>query len=693
MACKRPRESCALVYFVDAVARLSPDPQAARHARAALERARAWGEAMVRAELEGLRTEGATAAARFAHLGHSAKRWFARGFQLYLQPNAPDAPAHLHEWRGALPPQLRDQSPHQLRALGATEVERWLPGLRRTRLHADAEREQRDEARAFTTPPKPTAPPPPPRRPPPPPPQPNAARGAARAPSAPLALPPALSALLANPDGRGAGPAPPELSAPSPCMRAQVEALLRAQRILRVWETRAIATLPMRACALQRRLEQRELSALFGGGGGGKVVAHDARMASLGLQRINRGTFNTVWTAGERATGEHGPVAAFPPEVRADFLAKRVVLRAPLGTSRWLTFDELVGEVHNIVFTACCGLGPRVAALAYARKVASCKSRTREGVVLPMYKLFALLERATSNADERFVATVLPSASALHTPYYYSALLVAIHKMSVEGYVHLDATLRNFVDFYPSTLGRTASAFAVKVIDVDPSCFRRLRPAPSADWRGLFLFNLLFVLVSLKVRLAERWDPAQHWRPVAACVEALRAQLPPRGEPGGGLAGALLWRGAFRMEDRFPDIVRGALAGDTDAAATGAADALLRFYLVKQPANEALFNYVDFAAPNAEQARKAAEWYDNVYRAQMLPSMRFFLTRLTHPWPPGAPSPRFVDVAHEFLVTPHHSLREHFTTRVPLSREHHADTPKERVLGLADVGVYRRHGP
>ena len=58
-----------------------------------------------------------------------------------------------------------------------------------------------------------------------------------------------------------------------------------------------------------------------------------------------------------------------------------------------------------------------------------------------------------------------------------------------------------------------------------------------------------------------------------------------------------------------------------------------------------------------------------------------------------APSPRFVDVAHEFLVTPHHCLREHFTTRVPLSREHHADTPKERVLGLTDVGVYRRHGP
>ena len=123
MASKRPRESNALVYFVDAVARLAPDPQAARHPRAALDRARVWGEAMVRAELDSLRTEGVTAAARFSHLGHSAKRWFARGCQLYLLPNAPDAPAHLHEWRGELPPQLRDQTPYQLRAIGAQEVE------------------------------------------------------------------------------------------------------------------------------------------------------------------------------------------------------------------------------------------------------------------------------------------------------------------------------------------------------------------------------------------------------------------------------------------------------------------------------------------------------------------------------------------------------------------------------------------
>ena len=682
MASKRPRESNALVYFGDAVARLAPDPQAVRHPRAALDRARAWGEAMVRAELDALRTEGATAAERFSHLGHSAKRWFARGCQLYLLPDAPDAPAHLHEWRGELPPQLRNQTPYQLRAIGAKEVEGWLPGLPRSRLHADAEREQRDEARALTTPrPKPVVPPPPP-----PPLRPPTA--AAPPSNAPLALPPALAELLANPHSAAAPPTP------SPCMRAQVEELLHAQRILRVWETREVTTLPMRACVLQRRLEQRELSSLFGGGGaaaGPKVAAHEKRMAGLGLAKVGNGTFNTVWEAGARSEREHGPLGALPPEVRADFVAKRVVLRAPLDTSRWLTFDELVGEVHNMVFTACHGLGPRVAALAYARKLSNCKSRTQEGVVLPMFKLFAMLERATSNADERFVPTTLPNHSALNRPYYFSALLVAIHKMSVEGYVHLDATLRNFVDFYPSALGRTASAFAVKVIDVDPSCFRRLRPTASADWRGLFLFNLLFVLVSLKVRLAERWDPMQHWRPVAACVEALRAQLPPRDEPGGGLAGALGWTGPFRMEDAFPDIVRGRLAGDTDAAATGAADALLRYYLIKQPVNEALARYVNFAAPNAEQARKAAEWYDHVYRDQMLPPMRFFLTRLTHPWPPNGPPPRFVDVAHEFLVTPHHCLRELMTARVPLAREHHAGMPQKRVLGLADVGVYRRH--
>lgn len=684
MAPKRQREDDdATMYFVDAVARMPDAPRAQKHVRDALQEAHRWGHAMLQAQLDALRNQGVGAAARFSRLQNHAKLWYLGGYQAYLEPEAPGLPRLLRDRRGGtLPHWLGNQSSSQLRGLAFQETEKWLPRLTSAPAHAAAVRERDEEARTHLTPPKaaPSASPGAPVRAVAPPPLP---RGATRTPDTQPSLPAALSALLTNPKGNSASAAPPKESKPSPCMRAQVAELIRSQRILRVWEGGKLATLPMRACALQRRLEKRELGALFGGGGsnGGKSAAADARMASLGLEKVGTGTFNAVWLAGERAQREHGPIGAFPPEVRADMAAKRVVLRAPKDCSRWFTFDELVGEVHNIVFTACRGLGPRVAALAYARKLSSCKSRTQEGVVVVLYHLFVLLERATSNADARFVAATLPNLSALHKPYYFSAMLVAIHKMSTEGYVHLDATLRNFVDFYPTSLGRTASEFAVRIIDVDPSCFRRLRPTPSADWRALFLFNLLFVLVGLKVRLAGRWDPEQYWKPVAPCVEALRAQLPPRGEPGGGLAGALRWTGAFRMEDPFPDIVRGPLAGDTDEAATGAASEQLRFYLIKQPVNEALARYVNFAAPDAEQARKASAWYDTVYREQMLPSMRFFLAQLTAA-PPSA-GVRFVDVAHEFLVTPHAALQHRYLRGVPHSKDHDSNTPQKRVLGLA----------
>lgn len=280
------------------------------------------------------------------------------------------------------------------------------------------------------------------------------------------------------------------------------------------------------------------------------------------------------------------------------------------------------------------------------------------------------------------MSTAIPTASALHKPYYFSALLVIIHRISREGYVHLDATLRNFVDFYPATLGRSASAFLVRVIDVDAGCFRRLRGQQGESREHLFLFNLLFVLISLKVRLADRWVPTRHWQPVRACVDALIKSLPFDGSA--GIASRLRWGGEFRYPEQFPDIKRGKLAGDTDEAATGAANALLRFYLLQQPLNEALARYANYVAPNAEKARLARAWYDQVYREEMLPPLRFFLDKLTpDPTPLRATgSPRFVDVAREFLNTPHAMLQQQYLRAVPLSSAHTETTSQERMLGL-----------
>ena len=677
MAPKRPREDAALVCFADAVARLSPVPEAARVRKTALAEAHKWGDAMASAQLAALRAAGVSAAARFARLETSARGWHARGVLLYLVPGSDSA---LGEQRLPLPLALHSLSAQQLRLLAFQEADEWLRQHRRARAYIDAERERDEEAqaqakaqaqaqaqaqararaRAHTTPPNavrrhpaPNAKRPWPLLPP---------RSAPRPTHAPhLALPTGLSALLAS-KPPGVPRAPSRLSSPSACMRTQIDEMLRESKILRVWEDRVLATLPMRTCMLQLRIEENDLEALFGGGT--RVDSHN-KLLDAGLKRVNRGTFNTVWVAAARARAAGGAVAAFPEEVQADFVAGRVVLRAPHDQTRWTTFDEMVSEAHNIVFTACRGFGPRVAALSYTRKLAACKSHKQEGAVAPVYKLLVFLERATSNADERYVATALPTSSALTKPYYFSSLLVTIYELSNEGFVHLDATLRNFVDFYPTVLGRATSQSMVNVIDVDPSCFRRLRPEATADWRFLFLFNLLFVIVSLKVRLADRWEPAQHWLPLRACVEDLIAQLPPRGEGGGGIAGALLWEGPFRANEPFPDIARGPLAGETDAAATGAASALLRFYLIQQPVNEALHTYVNFVAANAVQAQKARAWYELVYRKQLLPPLKFFLGHMEPKL--GVPPRRWVDVARDFLATPHSDLIHRYVSRDPPS--------------------------
>ena len=70
-----------------------------------------------------------------------------------------------------------------------------------------------------------------------------------------------------------------------------------------------------------------------------------------------------------------------------------------------------------------------------------------------------------------------------------------------------------------------------------------------------------------------------------------------------------------------------------------------------------------------------------IEREQMLPPMRFFLAQLTAA-PPSA-KVRFVDVAHEFLVTPHAALQHRYLRGVPHSKDHDASTPQKRVLGLA----------
>ena len=172
---------------------------------------------------------------------------------------------------------------------------------------------------------------------------------------------------------------------------------------------------------------------------------------------------------------------------------------------------------------------PRIAALSFARKLFKDPNEKEEGVRVVKYKIFAFMERAKQTTSVRYAADTLATSSATANPAYHTALLVAVYQYSHEGFVHLDATLRNFVDLYGKALPRSPTAWAVKVIDVEDKHFRRLCPEGTAEWRYLLLFNLMVVLVFLKVSLAGRWDGDMLWRRVRHMCNQLRGELEGRG--------------------------------------------------------------------------------------------------------------------------------------------------------------------
>ena len=636
-----------------------------------------WGEAMVRAELACMADDGKSAADRLKLLYSKGQGWYARGYRFFLLPRSDGAPKfiahHTHankrlaEQARASPLAMIDEAN---RAAGA-----WMRSYSRTILdqatvHAGEEAHRLRRAQR-----------PPPR---PPPRTPTLLSPTASSPATAVAskvpaldLPGGLVQLLER-------PAELQASAPRAGIREQVEAAFRDERIMRVWDaddgastTRRLTFLEKRAHCLQMQLRMCGLQAIYGGGTSRKV--DEATLASAGLGQIGRGGFNSIWGA-KRASARL--TALLPPEVAVPFHAgHQLVLRAPHARAEWLTREAAVGEATNMLFTALCGFGPRVAALSFARRLEPSVENAADAVPVVRYKIFAFLECATLSVERRYAPETARAASAIVSRAYYDALLVPIYQMSHEGFVHLDATLRNLVDFYPLHLPAGGLAtLLVKVIDVEPTCFRRLCPAASTEWRYLFLFNLLTVLVFLKVQLAGAWDPrAFHWLRVRRACERLISELPGKTN----VAALTKWQGTFvPWAENFPNLAKGAYAGDTHAAAARSACHQLQHYLLQQPLDWGDRDYVRVVRSeraSAESVRQAKEWFERVYRGVLVPSRLFFLRAFEAHGPPR----RFVDVAFEFLETPHTVLQRRYAGCVRAVVEHRPDQGRNHLLGIA----------
>ena len=653
-----------------------------------------WGEAMVRAYLACMTDDGVAASDRWNALRSKGKEWYARGYLYYLLPRCTGAPediaAHTcyneHVYNKNPPPAevtvrncvvLNAQQRWWDYYAGAIRADAWAAFQDAKDAEAKKCAAAAAAAAAATAATTTSA-------------SVSASTSASLAPS-PMTvspatavatkprnpgLPPPLARLLKDPTTK-------EPRTPRAGIRELVAAALRSNRMLRVWNDdssngRKLTLLSKRTDQLAQELCERDLGLVCGLGSSDEAAYREA-LGRGGMRRIGKGSFNSICDAHDIVKVAWA-VEFLPIEIASDFLHKRVVLRCPHGGWDPLSFDEMVSEATNMLFTALILAGPRVAALGCTRCSAFRRGRERHG-----YAIYAFLEAGTMSVDKRFMCTT-PGVSAAESRPYFDALVVAVYRISAEGYVHLDATLRNFIDFYGQELPSTFKGHYIRVIDVDAKHFRRLCSSHSSEWRYLFLFNLLTVLVFLKERLAEKWKPSIHWPPrLRAMCKQLISELPGLTN----IAAITMWTGTFEDTQAFPNLSKGEFAGDTHEAARNAVMHTLKYYLLQQPLNEATVRYVDVIKPDPKNPNRvrtqkeldgARHWYDSVYLKEKMPQRAFFLAHLRNPW---GGARRFVEVAFEFLDTPLASLQEKCKHAFVNTRHHHPGFSRKYLLGIA----------
>ena len=670
MAPKRVRSNSnhddALVYFIGTATEWQPTNARLGSFHELILDAHQWGEMRVRAEMCAMQLREVPARTRMNILTTSSEKWYVSGYQLYLLPESSDSLDALR-YKPRTNEALMAQTEWSRRALASQAGVTWRAKYATAIF---------DEALAAVEAEKPPTPAPmataspvtasattsraraPLVRPPPPPP-------------ASAALPHTLASFLADPAEKLA-------SNPRAGIEDAVAEAFNEQRVCRAWEGNTLRFLEKPAYTLQSELHARGLDTVYGCG---KEELGKDVMRRAGLQRLAAGGYNAVWVVSDR--GAPWLRDLFGHEVGDAFLAKKLVLRVPRPHTEWLSFKEAVGEASNMLLTALCGVGPRVAMLSYASKTFPDDEADEEGVRVPKYKIFAFLERATESVDRRYDPNALQVASATASSSYVTALVACVYQFSQEGFVHLDATLRNFVDCYDRELPLQLVDWNVKVIDVDQKSFRRLCPNASTEWRDLFLMNILIVFTFLKLRLGHRWDRQRHWSPVAQGVAQLLREVPGRAT----LPSIAFWEGCFLVDEPFPD-----MSGHTYSACSHEASARfmlrqMRFYLISQPLQicEAQYLKARFSTTRADPAAilSACAWYDNVYRPDMYPAHCYFRDALQ---PRANGKPRlFAAVLYEFLNTPHSELRIKYANKLSLSKDHvcfGGSISREAILGI-----------
>jgi len=431
---------------------------------------------------------------------------------------------------------------------------------------------------------------------------------------------------------------------------------------------------PMAAATMDARMREVGMLALYGTREAGTPPPHGAR-------QLAEGGFNRIWV-GQLTLGAR---ALLGPWLGALVAEERVVFRGPRPKSEGVTRHAMLTEIGNVAHAALCGYGLRVALFSWTREVGGHQEVREEGLVQVRYRLLSVLERAEATVDER-VKALISTGIIDHNPLHWSArkrevyfdeLLETVWAYSADRFVHLDATLRNFVDLPSSDLNDLRRR--IRVIDIDGTVFRRLTCDDAQDYQWLWLHNVLVVSCFLKVAFDDNPEFRRVWW---SRIRAAVLHVANRGDasPGEGRAFvaqarwdmpacAAALRRAFEPADEPP------WCGNTPGATARTALAYMAHYLLHEPLQQVYERYVNVVREEANvphnrrtvAANEAATWFDQVARRTTVPRMHFWVNEARR-----VPARRLVDAMIAFVETSQEELVARYMHIVPQSHAHTA---------------------
>ena len=258
----------------------------------------------------------------------------------------------------------------------------------------------------------------------------------------------------------------------------------------------------------------------------------------LGLQRVDSGTYNTVWRFGAARDGEPVPDgaalrAALSSELADPLIDGTHVLRMPKPDTH-RTHADVSAEVAIVFEASRGGYGTQVLAPWGGRAEQPVPG---DGSADAFYKLFMVVERGSKSALARLGDLALADKANKRTDadawyHYFLQLRSCIWCFSANRCVHLDSKPGNFVDTFVDRISSDEKGKGVRVIDLDGRYYDRIErlrpeevdPARAIDattamgWMPCWLYNVLYMCCNLRMQLEEGVYMDYWWKPISNAV-------------------------------------------------------------------------------------------------------------------------------------------------------------------------------